>query len=96
MDARERRIRAARAVDDAIGCRSRFENVKHYDDRITFMFEGDAVTVVVVDARPLVAPDATTCPFCGSSNIKVSKQSGTHPQRGCLDCDQWLDPLRLE
>lgn len=95
---KENRARVAEYIESALE-RSQFATLVKRDDdgdRITCFVDGLAVTLVVADARLPIDPNATACPFCGSTNLRVSDRDSKdwEPQRGCLDCDRWIDPVR--
>lgn len=36
------------------------------------------------------------CPFCGSKELIINPEDETFLSRvGCLNCDRWIDPVRL-
>lgn len=40
--------------------------------------------------------DSEFCPFCGSTNLITKPGDETFLSRvGCLNCDRWIDPVRL-
>jgi len=41
--------------------------------------------------------DGKTCPLCGSNNlIEHPECERFYARRGCLDCDTWLESVRLK
>lgn len=38
------------------------------------------------------------CPFCKSERSPIIKKEDEkfYSQRGCLDCDTWIDPVRFK
>lgn len=95
--ASEAREKIAERVASALDRSSSFSYVKADGDRVTFLCDGRAVTLIVADARDLVPPDITACPFCGSKRLHSREADERfEAQRGCLDCDRWIDPVRTK
>lgn len=36
------------------------------------------------------------CPFCGAEGLRVFEQADSEPRRGCMACNRWVDPVRLQ
>ena len=39
--------------------------------------------------------DGVRCQYCGSTNIIKDYKEGFTTRYGCLDCDTWLNPVRM-
>ena len=95
MTDQERRNAAAEYVTMLIG---RHDNdARGIGDRITFKHDGHAVTLVVATATEIAMVMPGVCPFCGSTKLHSKPETETfRERRGCLDCDNWLDPVRVK
>jgi hypothetical protein len=44
--------------------------------------------------RMLERDTADQCPFCGAvGKVAVQKTEGFYPRRGCLECNEWWEPV---
>jgi hypothetical protein len=40
--------------------------------------------------------DGKFCPFCGGTRLITKRGDEVfHSRMGCMDCDKWIDPVRL-
>lgn len=104
----EIRTGVANIVEHCLG-QSRYDvaDVRVDGDRITFIVNGLACTLIVASAMPIAPTDAVFavgCPFCGSlkppyleaENLDATRFTTRFvPRRGCTDCNRWWDRVRI-
>lgn len=105
--ATDRREQAAESIASILSRHNLTSDVNQDGDRVSLRVGEDYVTLVVVQANPPVADGVTSCPYCGSTNLlekalanlltpREDSASTCDPRRGCLDCDQYFEPVRLK